>query len=115
MAEGGPGASYEMGEQCVLVPPDARPHPDPATHRQYYSRQRRYVHRGATQPPSGGPSWSKGATGSLWRILKNEETTYGAALSRLDDCLRTILLLLPTDLAAALRQELDGYNGLNVG
>ena len=40
---------------------------------------------------------------------------YDDALSRLGDTLGPLLLMLPTDLAAALRQELDSCNGVWVG
>ena len=40
---------------------------------------------------------------------------YDDALSRLGDTQGPLLLMLPTDLAAALRQELDGCEGLRVG
>ena len=40
---------------------------------------------------------------------------YDNALSRLGDTQGPLLLMLPTDIAAALRQELDGCEGLRVG
>ena len=40
---------------------------------------------------------------------------YDDALSQLDDTQGPLLLMLPTDLAAALRQELDSCDGLRVG
>ena len=40
---------------------------------------------------------------------------YDDALSQLGDILGPLLLMLPTDLAAALRQELDSCEGLQVG
>ena len=40
---------------------------------------------------------------------------YDDALSRLGDTQGPLLLRLPTDIAAALRQELDGCEGLRVG
>ena len=40
---------------------------------------------------------------------------YDDALSRLADVLRPLLLMLPSDLAAALRRELDSCEGLGVG
>ena len=40
---------------------------------------------------------------------------YDDALSRLGDTEGPLLLMLPTDIAAALRQELDGWEGLRVG
>ena len=41
--------------------------------------------------------------------------TYDDALSRLGDLPGRLLLMLPTDLAAAVRQELECYVGLRVG
>ena len=40
---------------------------------------------------------------------------YDDALSRLGDTQGPLLLMLPTDIAAALRQELDSRKGLRVG
>ena len=40
---------------------------------------------------------------------------YNDALSELGDTQAPLLLMLPTDVAAALRQELDGCEGLQVG
>ena len=40
---------------------------------------------------------------------------YDDALSRLSDTQGPLLLMLPTDIAAALRQELDACEGLRVG
>ena len=40
---------------------------------------------------------------------------YDDALSRLGDLSGTPLLMLPTDLAAALRRELDSYDGMRTG
>ena len=47
--------------------------------------------------------------------FKNRGPVYDDALSRLGDILRPLLLRLPTDLAAALCQELDSCEGLRVG
>ena len=46
--------------------------------------------------------------------FKSGGPVYDDALSRLDDTRGPLLLMLPTDLAAALRQELDRCNGLRV-
>ena len=46
--------------------------------------------------------------------FKTGGPTYDDALSRLDDTREPLLLMLPTDLAAALRQELGGCDGLRV-
>ena len=46
--------------------------------------------------------------------FKTGGPVYDDALSRLDDIRGPLLLMLPTDLAAALRQELDSCDGLRV-
>ena len=50
-----------------------------------------------------------------WRTSKLRGPVYDDALSRPGDTLGPLLLMLPTDLAAALRQELDSWDGLWVG
>ena len=47
--------------------------------------------------------------------FKTGRPVYDDALSRLGDTLGALLLMLPTDLAAALRRELDSCDGLWVG
>ena len=47
--------------------------------------------------------------------FKTGGPVYDDALSRLSDFLGPLLLMLPTDLAAALRQELHSCEGLRVG
>ena len=47
--------------------------------------------------------------------FKTGGPVYDDALSRLGDTQGPLLLMLPTDLAAALRQELDSCDGLRVG
>ena len=47
--------------------------------------------------------------------FKTGGPVYDDALSRLGDTEGPLLLMLPTDLAAALRQELDSCDGLRVG
>ena len=47
--------------------------------------------------------------------FKNGGPVYDDALSRLGDIPGPLLLMLPTDLAAALRRELDSCEGLRVG
>ena len=47
--------------------------------------------------------------------FKAGESVYDDALSRLGDTQGPMLLMLPNDPAAALRQELDGCDGLRVG
>ena len=60
-------------------------------------------------PPEGG------ATRLTVAHFKDGGPTYDDALSRLSDIPGPLLLMLPTDLAAALRRELDKCNGLRVG
>ena len=47
--------------------------------------------------------------------FKARGLVYDDALSRLSDAQGPLLLMLPTDIAAALRQELDACEGLRVG
>ena len=56
-----------------------------------------------------------GGTQRTVRHFKKGGPTYHLALSRLGNFSGPLLLMLPTDLAAALRQQLDGCNGLRVG
>ena len=56
-----------------------------------------------------------GAPGLLWRMSRKGGPGYGDALFWLGNVPELLLLMLPTDLAAALRQELDGCDGLKVG
>ena len=60
-------------------------------------------------PPEGG------ATRLTVAHFKDGRPTYNHALSRLGDIPWPLLLMLPNDLAAALRRELDGCDGLRVG
>ena len=47
--------------------------------------------------------------------FKKAGPTYDDAVSRLGDLRGPLLLMLCTDLAAALHREVDGYDGLRVG
>ena len=47
--------------------------------------------------------------------FKDGGPTYDDALSQLSGVPGRLLLMLPADLASALRQELDGCDGLKVG
>ena len=60
-------------------------------------------------PPEGG------AARLTVAHFKNGGPVYNDALSRLHDIPGPLLLMLPTDLAAALRRELDSCEGLRVG
>ena len=69
----------------------------------------------ATRPPSGGSPRKAGPPSSPWRIskiggLRTTTPCPGWATFR-----GPLLLMLPTDLAAALRRELDSCEGLRVG
>ena len=60
-------------------------------------------------PPEGG------AVRLTVAHFQNGEAVDNDALSRLGDILGPLLLMRPTNLAAALRQELDSRKGLRVG
>ena len=60
-------------------------------------------------PPEGG------ATPLTVAHFKDGGPTYDDALSQMGDVPGPLLLMLPTDLAAALRRELDGCDRLKVG
>ena len=60
-------------------------------------------------PPEGG------ATGLTMEHFKDGGPTYDDALSQLGDIPGPLLLMLPTDLPAALRRELDSCDRLRVG
>ena len=74
------------------------------------SGPQRYTHGDATRPPSGGRSRP-----ARCGALQNFGACVHDALSRLGDTPGPLLLMLPTNLAAALRQELDSCDGLRVG
>ena len=76
-----------------------------------YSGLQRYANGDTTRPPSDGTPWR---TGLVVAHFKTGGPVYDDALSRLGDTQGPLLLMLPTDLAAALRQELDGCDGLRV-
>ena len=56
-----------------------------------------------------------GAPGLLWRMSKKGGLHTVTPCFWLGNVPGLLLPMLPTDLAAALRQELDGSNGLKVG
>ena len=61
--------------------------------------------------------WHPPADGAAQLAVAHFKTggpVYDDALSRLDDTQGPLLLMLPTDLAAALRQALDSCDGLRV-
>ena len=57
----------------------------------------------------------EGAARLAMAHFKTGEPVYDDALSRLGDALDFLSLMLPTDLAAALRQGLDSCDGMLVG
>ena len=65
-------------------------------------------HRPVAPPRGRGRPAHRGA-------FKPEGPIYDDALSRLGDTQGPLLLMLPTDIAAALRHELEGCEGLRVG
>ena len=76
------------------------------------TEMRKWPHAAATvrwHPPEDGAAQLAVAH------FKAGGPVYDDALSRLDDTQGPLLLMLPTDIAAALRQELDGCEGLRVG
>ena len=73
---------------------------------------RTWGHAAATvwwHPPEDGATQLTVAHFKAWGPV------YDDALSRLGDTQGPLLLMLPTGIAAALRQELDGCEGLRVG
>ena len=111
MAAGGPGAANGMDWGRVLTRQDTRPAPHRPSRRQRapgYGDTHvgtRCGHRPVAPPRGRGHPTHRGALQS-----------WGAdALSRLGDTQGPLLLMLPTGIAAALRQELDGCEGLRVG
>ena len=62
--------------------------------------------------------WLPPGKGDTWLTVSNFKDggpMYNDALSRLSDVRIPLLLMVPTDLSAALRRELDGCNWLKVG
>ena len=57
----------------------------------------------------------EGGTRLTWAHFREGGPTHDDALSLLGDIPGPLLLMLPTDLTAALRRELDGCEGLKVG
>ena len=78
-----------------------------------YSGLRRYARGDTPRPPSGGTP--QGAAQLAVAHFKAGGPVYDDALSRLGDTQGPLLLMLTTGIAAALRQELDGCEGLRVG
>ena len=68
----------------------------------------RHGHRPMAAPRGRGPQLAVAH-------FKTGGPVYNDTLSRLGDTPGPLLLMLPTDLAAALRQELAGCEGLQVG
>ena len=79
------------------------------------SGPRRYARGDTLRPPSGGNPQRTGPPNSPWRTSKRGGRVYDDALSWLGDTQGPLLLMFPTGIAAALRQELDGCEGLRVG
>ena len=114
MAAGGPGAANGMDWGRVLTRQDTRPAPHRPSRRQ---RTPGYgdTHAGTrcghhpVAPPRGRAAQLTVAH------FKAGGPVYEDALSRLGDTQGPLLLMLFTGIAAALRQELDGCEGLRVG
>ena len=85
------------------------------------------LHTAKVLRATGIHTWGRDATTMWWRPpeggaaritvahFKTGGPVYDDALSRPGHILGPLLLMLPTDLAAALRQELDGCKGLRAG
>ena len=114
MAVGDPGAICGMGKRRVLAPPRAPP--------RWLVLRTTNILRAAGIRTSGCDAatvlWlppEHGGTKLTVAHFKKGGPTYDDALSRLGYPPGPLLVMLPTDLAAALRQELDGYDRLKVG
>ena len=93
-------------------PSPPAPSPTPPT----CSEPQRYTRGDATRPPSRGfPLEGEAYFKLTVAHFKNGGPVYNNALSQLGDIQGPLLLMLPTDLTAALRQELDSREGLRVG
>ena len=114
MAASAPGAANRMDWGRVLTRQDTRP-PRIVLHAANILRAteiRKCRHAAATV--RWHPS-EDGATQLAVAHFKAGGPLYDDALSRLGVTQGPLLLMLPTDIAAALRQELDGCEGLRVG
>ena len=114
MAAGGPGAANGMDWGRVLlvrtpVPPRIVLHAANVLRATEMSTWGRATATVRWHPPEGGAAQLAVAQ------FKAGGPVYDNALSRLGDTQGPLLLMLPTDIAAALRQELDGCEGLRVG
>ena len=112
MAASGPGAANRMDWGRVLTRQDTHPPTCIVLHAANVLRAteiRKWGHAGATvrwHPPEDG------AAKLAVAHFKAGGPVYDDALSRLSDTQGPLLLMLPTDIAAALRQELDACEGL---
>ena len=109
-----PGPANGMDWGRILTRQDARPAPHRPSHRQRAPGHgdthvgTRCGHRPVATPRGRGHPTHRGA-------LQSGGPVYDDALSRLGDTQGPLLLMFPTGIAAALRQELDGCEGLRVG
>ena len=114
MATGGPW-SHKRGEWGgALAHRSARHPPHLPPHRQR-APGHRDTHWGRDAPPIRWLSPEGGAAPLTTAHFKTGRPAYDDALSKLGDVLGPLLLMLPTSLATALRQELDSCEGLRVG
>ena len=90
------------------------PPPRLVLHAATYYRPQSYAGWGGTRPLSGG-SPPKGVTWPTVAHLQKGRETYNDALSRLGGLLGPLLLMVPLDLTAALRRELDDHTEVRVG
>ena len=115
MAAGGPGARKRDGLGTYPHSSGRPSRPASSFTPPTCSGPRRYARGDTLRPPSGGNPQRTGPPNSPWRTSKRGGPVYDDALSRLGDTQGPLLLMLPTGIAAALRQELDGCEGLRVG
>ena len=112
MAAGGPRAPYGMGGRRVLAPLGAPPRPRLVLHTANILSAAEIRTWGCDAATVQSFPPEEEGTRLTVGHLKTGRPTYDDALSRLGDIPGPLLLMLPTDLAAALRLELDGYDGL---
>ena len=113
MARGSPGATRRVGLFSLFRAPP--PPPASSSKPPTCCKPRRYTHGDATHPPSAVFPLEGRAARLTVALVKIGGPVYDDALSRLGDVPGTLLLMLLTDLAAALRLELDSCKGLRVG
>ena len=115
MAAGGPGAARGVEWGCVLAHPGAPPPPCLVLHTANVLQATEIHTLGCNAATIRWVPPESGATRLSVAHFKEGGPTYDDALSQLGEIPGPLLLMLPTDPAAALREELDGCDGLRVG